>query len=86
VDFIEKPFKDQVQLDAVHRAMHRDAQVRGQAMRLADIKERLQRLAPREREILDPIVAGRRNRAIAADLGISQSTVEAHRARVMDEA
>ena len=41
VDFIEKPFNDQVLLDAVHRALQHDAEVRGQAMRLADIKERL---------------------------------------------
>lgn len=85
VDFIEKPFNDQVLLDAVHRALQRDAEMRGQAMLLADIKERLQRLTPREREILDLIVAGRRNKVIAADLGISQSTVEAHRAKVMEK-
>ena len=85
VDFIEKPFNDQILLDAVHRALQRDAEVRGQAMRLADIKDRLQRLTPREREILDLIVAGRRNKVIAADLGISQSTVEAHRAKVMEK-
>lgn len=85
VDFIEKPFNDQVLLDAVHRALQRDAEVRGQALLLADIKERLQRLTPREREILDLIVAGRRNKVIAADLGISQSTVEAHRAKVMEK-
>ena len=46
VDFIEKPFKDQVLLDAVHRALQRDAQARGQAMRLAEIQERLGRLTP----------------------------------------
>lgn len=85
VDFIEKPFNDQILLDAVHRALQRDAEVRGQAMRLADIKDRLQRLTPREREILDLIVAGRRNKVIAVDLGISQSTVEAHRAKVMEK-
>jgi two-component system, LuxR family, response regulator FixJ len=85
VDFIEKPFNDQRLLDAVHRALQRDAEVRGQAMRMADIKERLQRLTPREREILDLIVAGQRNKVIAADLGISQSTVEAHRAKVMEK-
>jgi two-component system, LuxR family, response regulator FixJ len=85
VDFIEKPFKDQVLLDAVHRALQRDAQARGQAVRLAEIQERLGRLTPREREILDLIVAGRRNKVIALDLGISQSTVEAHRAKVMEK-
>jgi len=85
VDFIEKPFNDQVLLDAVHRALQRDAEVRGQALRRADILERLRRLTPREREILDLIVAGRRNKVIAANLGISQSTVEAHRAKVMEK-
>jgi two-component system, LuxR family, response regulator FixJ len=85
VDFIEKPFNDQVLLDAVHRALQRDAEVRGQVMRRADIMERLERLTPREREILELVVVGRRNKVIAADLGISQSTVEAHRAKVMEK-
>jgi two-component system, LuxR family, response regulator FixJ len=85
VDFIEKPFQDQVLLDAVHRGLQRDARARGQAMRLAEIQERLARLTPREREILGLIVAGRRNKVIALDLGISQSTVEAHRAKVMEK-
>jgi len=85
VDFIEKPFNDQVLLDAVHRAFEHDAERRGQASRLADIQDRLHRLTPREREILEQVVAGKRNRVIAADLGISQSTVEAHRAKVMEK-
>lgn len=85
VDFIEKPFKDQSLLDAVHRAIERDARNRGQVSRLADIRERLGRLTRREREILDEVVAGKRNKAIAFDLGISQSTVEAHRAKVMEK-
>ncbi|MGA7983473.1 MAG: response regulator transcription factor [Chromatiaceae bacterium] len=85
VDFIEKPFNDQVLLDAVHRALEKDAEHRGQASRLADIRERLDRLTPREREILDQVTAGKRNKVIAADLRISQSTVEAHRAKVMEK-
>jgi FixJ family two-component response regulator len=85
VDFIEKPFNDQVLLDAVHRAFESDAERRGQAMRLADIQERLERLTPREREILDQVVAGKRNKVIAGDLGITQSTVEAHRSKVMEK-
>jgi RNA polymerase sigma factor (sigma-70 family) len=85
VDFIEKPFNDQTLLDAVHRAFDQDARNRGQALRIADIQERLARLTPREREILDQVIGGKRNRMIAADLGISQSTVEAHRARVMEK-
>ena len=85
VDFIEKPFNDQALLDAVHRAFGVDARRRGHAMRLAEVNQRLVRLTPREREILDQIVAGKRNKVIAADLNISQSTVEAHRAKVMDK-
>jgi RNA polymerase sigma factor (sigma-70 family) len=85
VDFIEKPFNDQVLLDAVHRALELDAERRGAASRLADIEDRLERLTPREREILEQVVAGKRNKVIAADLGITQSTVEAHRARVMEK-
>ena len=85
VDFLEKPFHDQALLDAVHRALETDAQRRGHASRLADIQERLTRLTPREREILEQVVAGKRNKVIAIDLGISQSTVEAHRARVMEK-
>ena len=51
----------------------------------ASAEERLQRLTPREREILEQVVAGKRNKVIAADLGITQSTVEAHRAKVMEK-
>ncbi len=85
VDFIEKPFNDQLLLDAVHRAIEQDAERRGRASRLADIQTRVQRLTPRELEILDMVVAGKRNKVIAIDLDISQSTVEAHRAKVMEK-
>ena len=84
-DFIEKPFNDQLLLDAVHRAIEQDAERRGRASQLADIQERLEKLTPREREILDMVVSGKRNKVIAIDLGISQSTVEAHRAKVMEK-
>ena len=85
VDFIEKPFHDQTLLDAVHRAFEQDATRRGHASRLADIQERLARLTPGEREIMELIVSGSRNKIIAADLGISQSTVETHRSKVMEK-
>jgi RNA polymerase sigma factor (sigma-70 family) len=85
VDFIEKPFRDQVLLDSVHRAITRDAEQRGEASRVADIEARLQRLTPREREVLDLIMTGMRNKVIAVELGVSQSTVEAHRSKVMEK-
>jgi FixJ family two-component response regulator len=85
VDFIEKPFNEQVLLDCVHRAIELDGKHRGRVLQLADISARLDRLTPREREILDLVVAGKRNKVIAGELGISQSTVESHRARVMEK-
>jgi FixJ family two-component response regulator len=85
VDFIEKPFNDQVLLDSVHRAIELDGEHRGRALQLADISARLECLTRREREILDMVVAGKRNKIIAGELGISQSTVEAHRGKVMEK-
>jgi len=85
VDFVQKPFNDQALLDSVHRAIQQDAVQRGEASKLRDIQERLDRLTPREREVLDLVVAGKRNKVIAAEMNISQSTVEAHRAKVMEK-
>jgi len=85
IDFIEKPFNDQVLLDSVHRAIQMDAKQRGEASRLSDIRERFNQLTPREREVLNLVIAGRRNKNISQELGITLSTVEAHRARVMEK-
>ncbi|MEN8178434.1 MAG: response regulator transcription factor [Pseudomonadota bacterium] len=85
VDFIEKPFRDQILLDSVHRAIEMDAKQRGEASRLSDIRERLDLLTPREKEVLQLVVIGRRNKNISEELGITLSTVEAHRSRVMEK-
>ena len=85
VDFLEKPFNDQALLDSVHRALEQDARRRGQARELAGIRARLESLTPREREVMKLVVSGLRNKMIAAELSVSQSTVEAHRARVMEK-
>ncbi|MBB1089701.1 response regulator transcription factor [Rhodopseudomonas palustris] len=85
IDFLEKPFNDEVLLNAIRRGFALDAEYRYQTSRQITVQQRLQRLTPREREVLDLIIAGKRNKVIAADLGISQSTVEAHRAKVMDK-
>jgi two-component system, LuxR family, response regulator FixJ len=85
VDFIEKPFRDQVLLDSVHRAIEMDAKLRGEVSRLFDIREKLNQLTPREREVLDLVVAGKRNKNISDELHITLSTVEAHRAKVMEK-
>ena len=85
VDFIEKPFNEQVLLDSVHRAIELDGAHRGRVLQLADISARLECLTSRERETLDLVVAGKRNKVVASELGISQSTVESHRAKVMEK-
>jgi Response regulator len=85
VDFIEKPFNDQALLDSVHRALELDARQRGHARELAEIRRRLDSLTPRECQVMNLVVSGLRNKMIAAELNVSQSTVEAHRARVMEK-
>ncbi len=84
-DFLQKPFRDQDLLDRVQRALERDAENR-QSLRAVDgIRERLDSLTPREREVLQLIVAGKANKVVAGALSVSQRTVEIHRARVMEK-
>ena len=85
IDFIEKPFRDQILLDSVHRAIKMDAEKRGEASRLSEIREHLNQLTPREREVLELVISGMRNKNISEQLGITLSTVEAHRSRVMEK-
>jgi len=85
LDFIEKPFNDQRLLDCVHRAVEVDASQRGQATQLAEIKTRMESLTKRERQVMELITQGKRNKNIADELCVSQSTVEAHRSKVMDK-
>lgn len=85
LNFIEKPFNEQELLDNVHRAFKLDSIQRGKNMKIQAIKKRLDSLTRREKEVLYAVAEGQRNKAIAVDLKISQSTVEAHRARVMEK-
>ncbi len=85
VDFIEKPFNEQLLLDAVHRAIEEDARLRRERAERADVLRRVALLTPREREVLMRVVAGKMNKQIAADLGTSEKTVKVHRARVMSK-
>jgi len=84
-NFIEKPFNEQVLLDSIHRALEEDANQRGKAIKIAEIKKRLALLTRRELQVIDHVVKGKRNKAIAATLNITQSTVEAHRAKGMEK-
>ena len=85
VDFIEKPFNDQALLDSIRNALDFDEQQRSLQAQRAEIAARLAQLTPREHEVMEMVTDGRSNKEIAAELGVSAKTVEAHRARVMEK-
>jgi len=85
IDFIEKPFDDDVIIESVRSALEKSAESWREANRAADIEQRLARLTTREREVLDELVIGNLNKVIAFNLGISSRTVEIHRARAMEK-
>jgi len=85
VDFIQKPFQDQKLLDMVHHAIDLNSHACEERADLAAIEIRLRSLTPRELAVLELVVEGTMNKIIARELGISQRTVEIHRARVMDK-
>jgi two-component system response regulator FixJ len=83
VDFLEKPFDDDLLIASVRSALNRDADVAKRKAELGNIGEKLAALSNRERQVLDGLVAGNANKTIAFDLGISPRTVEIYRANVM---
>jgi two-component system response regulator FixJ len=83
VDFIEKPFNDEVLLSTIEAALARGAAT-DRNREAEDAAWRIAKLSRREREVLDALVSGRPNKVIAFDLGISVRTVEVHRARMME--
>jgi FixJ family two-component response regulator len=84
-DFLQKPFRDQDLLDRVQRALARDAESRSRLAERAEILARLGTLTPRETEVLQLITRGMANKVVGAELGVSQRTVEIHRAHVMEK-
>jgi two-component system response regulator FixJ len=84
-DFLQKPFRDEDLLQRIKRAIELDATHRAELRQADAIKGRLDSLTPREREVLHLMSDGKQNKIMAAELGLSQRTVEIHRANVMDK-
>lgn len=83
VDFIEKPFPDDILLGAIEVALARSGKAGRDSVEIEQVRGRLQSLTPREMEVLKGLLTGHPNKTIAYDLGLSPRTVEVHRANVM---
>jgi len=83
VDFLEKPFDDDLLLASVRSALNKEADAAKHKAEVADIDDKLAALSNRERQVLEGLVAGKANKVIAFDLGISPRTVEIYRANLM---
>jgi two-component system, LuxR family, response regulator FixJ len=84
-EFIQKPFREQDLLDRINHALKQDAENRSMVARRAEVLHRLESLTPRERQVMDLVVDGAANKVMAIDLGLSERTVEIHRAKVMEK-
>lgn len=83
VSFIEKPFRNQVLVDAIHEAMATAGKVRRQQQERNRVEEKLAKLTKRERQIMEILLTGKTTKTVAAKLGISRKTVDYHRARII---
>jgi len=85
LDFIEKPFTDQELLERINGALDVDQRNRNRDAMCREVEERIGHLTRRERQVMDLVVAGKANKAIAHELDLSPKTVEVHRARMMEK-
>src|SRR6202521_441505 len=83
VEFLTKPFRDQDLLDAVQLALERDRARRQQSAEIATLRERLELLTPRERQVLPLVISGLLNKQIAAEIGATEATVKVHRSQLL---
>lgn len=84
-EFVQKPFRDQDLLDRINHALELDKENRSTLALRADVSQRFESLTPREKQVMDMVVDGAANKVIAIDLGLSERTVEIHRAKVMEK-
>jgi FixJ family two-component response regulator len=83
IEFLTKPFRDQDLLDAIYLGLSRDRARREENESLGTLRARIKALTPRELNVLTEVTKGRLNKQIAADMGISESTVKVHRCNMM---
>jgi FixJ family two-component response regulator len=83
IEFLTKPFRDQDLLDAIQSGLEQDRVQRAKEQGVADLRERLDSLTQREREVMALVVTGRANKLIASEIGVSEITVKVHRGNVM---
>lgn len=84
-DFLTKPVNDEDLLAAIGAAIAKDRERRREQSELSEIRVRLSTLTPREREVLECVIAGKLNKQIAGDLGTVEQTIKVHRAHVMEK-
>ena len=84
IDFLSKPFREEDLLDAVRKALERDAAFRARQEEVGAIRDRVARLTARQRQIMSRVVAGKLNKQTAAELGVTENTVKVHRHRIME--
>ncbi|MCK5696885.1 MAG: response regulator transcription factor [Gammaproteobacteria bacterium] len=83
IDFLQKPFEDQVLIDAIHHALRQNKKTRHAQLEVNKIKKNIQSLTQREYEVLIPVVSGTLNKEIAYHFNMSESTVKTHRSHIM---
>ena len=85
VEFLTKPFNDEVLLAAIRQALERSRQALAQETKTQEVLDRYVSLTPRERDVMGLVVSGLLNKQVAGELGITESTVKAHRGQVMQK-
>src|SRR5215467_8598038 len=85
VEFLTKPFNDEVLLTAIREALERSRLALAQEAEMQELRDRYASLTPREKDVMALVVSGLLNKQVAGDLGITESTVKAHRGQVMQK-